>query len=506
MHTKIFRVSLLIFCATIVVFSLSFCKETGHNRNEKYLDGEFWRQQGLTQIIPFWQSHVIDTVDGAFYMYLSREGKPLPPWDKHPAMISRQIFGFTSAYLLSGNEKYLETATGGVNYLLKYAWDNQYGGWYDFLDQSGNPKETTKSVPNQLYTNVGLALYYFATGDENVLSHIKESIRIQKEYSFDKVNGGYFQTLSRNLSVSDSSKSKHSHYGYTSSLLIYLMMITRDQEIRNFAEELMQISLSQMTDSCYGWFNGFPKPYDARWNLTPAVINNKEVISAGGQLTAGLSLLRMCEITGNEIYRAKGINLGRQLLSSAWDSTRGGWFDIIERMPPNKPQDTSSVSWWIQSYGLFLQLHLYHLTGEKRYLDSYQKMAYFWDNYFVDKEFGGVFMNVSPAGAPLNTNKAVVWKASYHEMENALLNYLYLNLYVNRKPATLYFHIKNSSSRAKHFVSIIEDPSVRITVVKLNGKDWKSFDPVERSVILPEGKDLKVEVTLNADAKNKQTY
>lgn len=115
------------------------------NRNKKYLDGEFWRQQGLIQIIPFWQSHVRDTAYGAFYMYLSRDGKPLPPWDKHPAMISRHVFGFTTAYLLSGNEKYLETASEGVNYLLKYAWDNKYGGWFDVIErmQPYKPQDTS---------------------------------------------------------------------------------------------------------------------------------------------------------------------------------------------------------------------------------------------------------------------------------------------------------------------------------------------------------------------------
>lgn len=493
---------LLLICMTLCILSLTSCKETGLNEQSKYLDGEFWRQQGLTQIIPFWQSHVRDTANGAFYMCLSREGNPLPPLDKQPAMISRQVYGFTAAYLLSGNEKYLETANEGVDYLLKYAWDNQYGGWYDFLDQSGRPLVTTKSVPGQLYTNVGLALYYFVTKDENVLKHIRESVRIQKTYAFDKVNGGYFQTLARDLSVSDSSKSKHSHFGYTSSLLINLAMITRDKEILDFAEELEKISLEKMVDTINGWFFGYPVPYDAKWHLNQAVMNNKEVVSAGAQLTATLSLLRLFEMTGNDIYKTKGIDLGNQLLHSAWDSTRGGWFDVIERVPPYEVQDTSSISWWIQSYGLFLQLHLYNLTGERHYLASYQKMAAFWDNYFVDKEFKGVYQNVSPSGIPVINTKAAYWKASYHEMENALLNYLYLNLYVNNKTATLFFHIKNSMVKTKHFASIIEDPSVKIITVKINRNPWKSFNAYERSVDLPEGKDQLIEVTLGTRSKH----
>ena len=120
----------------------------------------------------------------------------------------------------------------------------------------------------------------------------------------------------------------------------------------------------------------------------------------------------------------------------------------------------------------------------------------------IHKEYGGVFLNVSPTGIPGSTDKALAWKASYHEMENALLNYLYLNLYVNHKPVILYFHFMNSSSQSKHFVSLAEDSSVQITDVKINGSNWKSFDPAERSLIIPEGKDLKMEVTLSYESKN----
>ena len=491
----------LIFLLLIFSASCISCNKSVNTPDNKITDGEYWRRQGLTQIIPFWQKNARDTVNGAFFMNLSREGTPLPPWDKHPAMISRQIFGFTSAYLMSGNEKYLTTAGEGAAYLMKHAWDEKYGGWYDLLDQSGKPEITTKSVPNQLYTNVGLTLYFFATGDKDVLTRIKESIRIQKVYAFDSRNGGYYQILNRDLSVADSSKSKHSHYGYTSSLLINMMMITREKEIRDFAEELMQISFNHLTDSPDGWFTGFPAPGSVSWKMAPRLVNDREVVSAGAQLTASLALLRMYELTGKEEYRSKGIDLSTKVMSVAYDSIRGCWFDVFDRKPPYTTEDTSSVTWWLQSYGSLIQLHLFNITQNRRFLNSFSKMASFWDNYFVDKRYGGVYQAVSPSGVPLITGKAVAWKASYHEMENSLLNYLYLNLYVNHKSATLYFHIKYSKPGTKHYVSLAEDPAVKITGVKINDKPWKSYDAEEGYVILPESEDLKMEVTLGYKGK-----
>jgi mannobiose 2-epimerase len=469
-----------------------------NSKESEYLDGEYWRRQGLKEIIPFWQAHVRDTVKGAYYLNLSREGMPLPPFDKHPAMIGRQIYGFTCGYLLSGDETYLESASEGVEYLLEHAWDREYGGWYDLLDENGNPKETTKTVPYQLYTNVGLAQYYFVTGDTKVLNRIRESLRIRKTFAKDNIRGGYYQALARDLSVSDSSKSKHSHYGYTSSLLLNMMLFTRDEETGRFAEELMQLSIENMTDPDNGWFNGFPAPNDIYWNPVPRKINNLDVISAGAQLTATLSLLRIYEMTGKELYRDWGTRIGKQLMNLAFDNSHGIWFDNIVKQPPFAPADTANVYWWLQSYGIFIQLHLYKITGEEHYLDSFEKMASFWSHHFIDREYGGAFLNVSPSGKVLTSGKASPWKASYHEMETALLNYLYLNLYINHKPAVLYFNISNAAEGSKHFVSLAEDPSVTISNVTINGKVWKSFDPVERSVTLPGGSNLKMKVTLQS--------
>jgi mannose/cellobiose epimerase-like protein (N-acyl-D-glucosamine 2-epimerase family) len=480
----------------IIVLVFLIADHAAFSRQKEVLDGGFWRNQGLSRIIPYWYDHARDTSHGAFYMNLTRSWNPIPPWDKYPAMISRQVYGFSAAYLLSGDKKYLEVARQGAEYLLKHAWDKQYGGWYGVLTQTGEPKDPGKSVDLQLYTDVGLAMYYFVTGDEEVLSRVKESVRIRRTYAHDKEFGGYYQVLNRDLTVRDSSKSKHSHYGYTGSLLINLAMATGDPEILSFAEELMQVSMEKMTDPQEGWLRGFRTRFDRRWKFDPMIVDGKEAISAGAQLTGSLAFLRLYEMTGKELYRRKGLAIGEQTLRSAWDSRRGGWYDNVERMPPHALLGTPAVSWWIQCYGSFLQLHLYHITGEKEYLDRFEKMESFWNRYLIDAKFGGVFMTVSPDGVPIDSAKAVVWKASYHEMEHALLNYLYLNLYVNQKPAVLHFLLRDTRAQSKHFVSTVDDPSVQIGAVKINGRPWTSINAKERYVILPEAKVVELEVTL----------
>ncbi|MFH1296390.1 MAG: AGE family epimerase/isomerase, partial [Bacteroidota bacterium] len=176
------------------------------------MEGEFWRDQVLNDLMPYWYTYGWDKEQSAFYLNLSREWELMPPYDKMPPMISRQIFSFSTAYLLSGEEKYLEVARQAVNYLLTYGWDQQYGGWFGNLSPDGEPKETSKPAASQLYTNVGLVQYYFVAGDKRALSFVMKSIEIQKKYTHDDVFDGYYISLNRDLSVSDSSKAKHSHY------------------------------------------------------------------------------------------------------------------------------------------------------------------------------------------------------------------------------------------------------------------------------------------------------
>jgi mannose/cellobiose epimerase-like protein (N-acyl-D-glucosamine 2-epimerase family) len=456
----------------------------------RFMDGEFWRAQALEDLIPHWFENVIDEKHGAFYTNLSREWQPRPPWDKIPAMISRQIFGFSTAYLLSGEEKYLKVARKAVGYLLKHGWDKKYGGWFSSITQTGASKDTFKGASTQLYSCVGLTQYYFATADERVLPYVLKSVDILKTNAHDKEFDGYFMSLNRDLTVRDSTKAKHSHYGQ-GSLMPNLFLATRDQDILSFSEHLADLSIERMIDPKEGWILGFPTHFDRSWNYIPYMVDGMDTIYLGASSTAALFFLRLYHQSGNESYLKHGKALGDKLSRYGWDA-RGGWFNLVERAFPYRPLADQSVWWWIQIYGSFLQLQLYHLTHEEQYLERFRKSELFYDRYFVDHKYGGVFIGVSPDGMLIGDGaKAAPYQTSYHEIEHGFLNYLYLNLYVNKLPVLLHFRLDGPK---KHFVSPVDDASVQIAEVRINGNPWTDFDAQERSVTLPAGKDLKLEI------------
>ena len=460
---------------------------------QKIMDGEYWRDQVLTDLIPYWYKHVRDEEHGAFYLNLSRDWQPMPPWDKMPAMISRQIFSFSTAYLLSGEEKYLNVAREAVDYLLKYGWDQEYGGWFESISQTGEPIGINKGASSQIYNNVGLIQYYFVTGDERALSYVLKSVEIHKTYAHDEELDGYYMKLNRDLSVSDSSKAKHSHYGQ-GSLMPYLIMATRDPEVINYSKHLADISIERMYDTVNNWILGYPNGFDRKWNYVPFLVDGKESIYLGACSTASLFFLHLYNLTGEESYLKNGRALGDQLCQYGWDKEQGRWFNSVEKAPPYSLTGSQQNYWWVQIYGAFLQLQLYHVTQDEQYLENFKKTELFYENYFRDHEYGGIYLGVAPDRSFMGKGeKAGSWHTSFHEIEHGFLNYLNLNLFVNKKPVVLHFKLDGPK---KHFVSPVSDPEVLIASVRIDGKPWTNYDAKERSITLPAGKNIDIEVTL----------
>jgi hypothetical protein len=161
-------------------------------------------------------------------------------------MIGRQVFSFTAAYLLAGEDRHLEVARLGVEYLLAHAWDDRHGGWYDSLTVDGEVLDDTKTAANELYTNVGLALYAFATGDPRARQRVEASLRIRRTRATDPDLGGYFSQLTRDLTPApDGGKLKHAHFGYVGSL-IHLFQVGRDPEILAWWQELMDLGAEEL--------------------------------------------------------------------------------------------------------------------------------------------------------------------------------------------------------------------------------------------------------------------
>ncbi len=78
-----------------------------------------------------------DSANGGFFTFVNRDGTVSS--DRHKSFVttSRDAWTFSRAFMVTGDEKYLELASYALAFLYAHGWDNGNGGWYFTSDETG---------------------------------------------------------------------------------------------------------------------------------------------------------------------------------------------------------------------------------------------------------------------------------------------------------------------------------------------------------------------------------
>jgi mannobiose 2-epimerase len=480
----------------IILVILSYCTDRPCKTSD-VLSGDYWKEQALKDIIPFWTENSRDEISGAFYTNLDSAWMPVGNQEKYPSMISRHLFSYSVAYLLSGKEEYIMIADSTFKWLISKAWDKEYGGWFDALDTRGNSVQTTKTTFVQVYAITGLAMYYFVTHDSTAYKYIEESNEFLERYAWDNNEGGYFNMMNRDWSVSDSNKSFSSQVTPVSGYLFYLYQATREQKYLDQINKILEVTMKNMVDNESGWIL---EDFTSNWEYIHGREDASE-INIGHNIEAAWMLLRSYLITGYQPHLKSALSIADNIDRSGVFRENGIWLTTTGRLSPSG--HSAETYWWIQAYGNMLNLYLYHIVRDSKYLDDFRKGSDFWDSFFMDRKHGDTFFSVDTSGGIIDATKATRFKTSYHSMEQCLLNFLCLNLWINEEPVELYFRIKSSAEGIRLFPALLEGKDTGIQKVQINGKDQTSPVCDGQAILLPDLINSQVKVHLiNRDVPN----
>jgi mannobiose 2-epimerase len=103
-------------------------------------------------------------------------------------------------------------------------------------------------------------------------------------------------------------------------------------------------------------------------------------------------------------------DLWEYALKYGYDDEHGGfWYTG----PFHKPADDRQKSWWVQAEVLVSALYMHRLTGDRKYLEVFDKTWRFIDRYMIDWVHGEWHATVGP-DRKAHGDKAHIWKAGYH--------------------------------------------------------------------------------------------
>ena len=444
--------------------------------------------------------------------------------------ISRLIYGFASAYLLTGKDEYLEAAEKGSDYLRDhmrfYDADEDIVYWYHGIKVEGE-KETKlltsefgddyDSIPmyEQIYALAGPTQTMRITGDPKIKWDIDKTLDLFERFFKDEENMGYFSHIdpimldprTESLAHNRARKNWNSVGDHAPAYLINLYLATGEEKYADFLEYTFDTITRFFPD--YESSPFVQEKFHEDWSLdqTWGWQQNRAVV--GHNLKIAWNLMRMQSLKPKKEYLDFARKIAELMPEVGCDRQRGGWYDVVERV--TKPNGThhefvwhDRKAWWQQEQAILAYLIMFGVLKDDEYNKNGREAAAFYNAFFLDSDDGGVYFNTLANGLPYLLGnerfKGSHSMSGYHSMDLCFLSATYINLLITKQPLILHFKplpngFKDNILRVSP--DILPVDSIYIENCFVDGEPYHNFNADELTVTLPQtDKHVRVKVKI----------
>lgn len=442
----------------------------------------------------FWEQ-TEDMQYGGYFMDISRSGNVLNTNKKGLVSLSRNAYGFSRAFMLTGDTSYLAAARLALTFMQNHLWDNTYEGWHATSQRNGsNPSTGNKSAFDQHYALLGLMAYWEATQDTQTFQSLNRGLNYieQALWDQDPEQQGYFDIVNRSGQQA-SGKSFNATVDAITTHVWNLWLLTGDDQYRQRLLILRDNILMHMIPSMQPAGIGFAEEYNSNW--TEKSSERRTIM--GHVLKTAWSLNRIYKMTGDAATLEASKMLVDHVLSKGYDHEYGGPYKDYDRFTGEMymygAYDTAKA-WWQMEQAITAGLLLWETTREVKYLKMADESLDFFMQFFVDPLCGEVYADRARDGGRVqydggfwDENKGSQGKAAYHSIETAYYSYLYSKLILQRDTATLYYYFEPASyDRSIRMNPLAVDfEKFQIASVSQDGANYTNYQANTRLLHLP---------------------
>lgn len=446
--------------------------------------------------------------------------------------ISRLVYGFATAFMMTGEDQFLEAAEKGTEYLREHMRfvdnDDDIVYWYHAIDVQGEKEQKIfasefgddyDAIPayEQIYALAGPIQTYRCTGDRRILHDAEQTIKLFDKFFLDKSEyGGYFSHLdplmldprSESLGRNQARKNWNSVGDHAPAYLINLWLATGEQKYADMLEYTFDTIEKYFPDYDHSPFVQERFYEDWSHDTTWGWQQNRAVV--GHNLKIAWNLMRMNSLKPKEKYVELAKKIADLMPPVGSDQQRGGWYDVVERLLDNNSACHQFVwhdrkAWWQQEQAILAYLIMGGILTDEEYHRHGREAAAFYNAWFLDLEDGGIYFNVLANGIPYLAGGNERAKGShsmsgYHSFELCYLAAVYTNFLITKHPMDFYFKpLPNGFPDGILRVSpdILPPGSVAIASVEIDGQPYQDFDAEKLTVKLPDTQErIKVKVRL----------
>lgn len=498
----------------------------GRKKGEYAFEKQDWWITQISSIGNFWLKAQFEGKPVDFRNYrttikLSGE-KEVDNFRQETDTISRLVYGFASAYLLSGDDRFLDAAEKGTQYLRDhmrfYDTDERIVYWYHGIDVRGDREDKVfasefgddfDAIPayEQIYALAGPIQTYRITGDPEILRDAEMTVDLFDRFYLDRSKGGYFSHLdpisldprSESLGANKGKKNWNSVGDHAPAYLFNLYLATGEKRYADFLEYTFDTIEQYFPDYEHSPFVQEKFTEDWTHDKTHMWQQNRGVV--GHNLKIAWNMMRMQNLKPKDRYVALARKIAEMMPQVGMDHQRGGWYDVMERERAAGEQlyrfaFHDRKAWWQQEQGILAYLILHGVLGDENYLKLARESSAFYNAFFLDHDDGATYFNVLANGIPYLTGterfKGSHSSSGYHTTELCYLAAVYTNLLITKQHMDFHFKPQPGGfprNTLRVSPDVLPPGSVTLEKVWVEGKPYDAFDADNLTVKIPDAKE-----------------
>ncbi|WP_149206454.1 AGE family epimerase/isomerase [Flavobacterium johnsoniae] len=385
--------------------------------NLKQLKSELTAE--LDSILNYWSKHTLDNQNEGFVGQIDFNDHIVANAEKGSVLNSRILWTFSSSYQITKKENHKEIAKRAFEYLSKYFYDPEFNGLFWSINADKTPKDTKNQIYALAFAIYGLSEYYVISQDQKALETAVNLYKSIQKYSYDPVNKGYLEAFTRNwqpiedlrLSDKDANEKKtmNTHL-HIIEAYANLFKVWKDETLKKDSIELLETIEKHFINTETGHLRLF---FDENW------IEKPDVISYGHDIEAAWLLLQCAEVLEEENlianYKKHAVQIA-EVTKEGFDTDGGLWYEF----EPKENELIAEKHWWVQAEALIGFYNAYQLTEKEEYLEIVFKNWNFIKKHILDHKNGEWFWGIYKDYSLIEKDKAGFWKCPYHNSRACL--------------------------------------------------------------------------------------
>lgn len=373
------------------------------DRNKHRSLKAFYRNELVSNTVPFWTGHAVDTECGGLYSYLSRTGVPVDT-DKGMWVQARAVWLFASLYRrIEPRESWLATAAHALRFLERNGFDAD-GRMFFLVDRCGRPVRKRRYVFTEIFTVMAYAAFGKARSDSGYLD---KAVRLA-----NTIEHWIEQRSMLEAKIDPRTRALRSHS--LTMIRINMYQVLRDATDRREYDARIDALIAEL---CRLFVKREQRAVLETVRENGEMIDTPEgrTVNPGHSIETATFLLEEAHRSGKHDLMRLGLDILDWSIELGRDTRHGGLFYFVDLAGGQAPAlEWDMKLWWVHAEALYALLQAAVFTGDPHYEQLYDDLhTYTWSR-FPDRKHGEWYGYLHRDGTIALDYKANHWKGPFH--------------------------------------------------------------------------------------------